>query len=409
MVVGVLSVLYAWALYNIPILAAGVRHLRRSDVKGRKCSLLRRERLPTVSIIVPVKDEEKVVGRLLEAFLNLDYPPEKREIVIVEDGSVDNTVGICAKYARQYPSQVRLLRRSSSDGKPSALNYALKYVRGEIVGVFDADSVLERDSLSKVFEYFEDMSIAALQGRPCAINADENMLSKFISYEEAVRYEAYLKGKDALDLFVPLTGSCYFVRRRVLDEVGGWDDESLSEDMELSARLIERGYKIKYASDLRSWQENPTNLKQLFSQRVRWFRGCMEVSLSYGKLLKRMNRKCIDAEITFFSPFMFVPFLLSYMLGIYGFLGLIQGDVFSAVMAQGTMLLSTVTLFLVGMALLYMTKPRKLTSLLWLPFVYAYWSVQSFIALYALVQIALKRPRIWVKTAKTGTVTNNTV
>lgn len=409
MVVGVLSVLYAWALYNIPILAAGVRHLRRSDVKGRKCSLLRRERLPTVSIIVPVKDEEKVVGRLLEAFLNLDYPPEKREIVIVEDGSVDNTVGICAKYARQYPNQVRLLRRSSSDGKPSALNYALKYVRGEIVGVFDADSVLERDSLSKVFEYFEDMSIAALQGRPCAINADENMLSKFISYEEAVRYEAYLKGKDALDLFVPLTGSCYFVRGRVLDEVGGWDDESLSEDMELSARLIERGYKIKYASDLRSWQENPTNLKQLFSQRVRWFRGCMEVSLSYGKLLKRMNRKCIDAEITFFSPFMFVPFLLSYMLGIYGFLGLIQGDVFSAVMAQGTMLLSTVTLFLVGMALLYMTKPRKLTSLLWLPFVYAYWSVQSFIALYALVQIVLKRPRRWVKTAKTGTVTNNTV
>ncbi len=135
----------------------------------------------------------------------------------------------------------------------------------------------------------------------------------------------------------------------------------------------------------------------------------MEVSLSYGKLLKRMNRKCIDAEITFFSPFMFVPFLLSYMLGIYGFLGLIQGDVFSAVMAQGTMLLSTVTLFLVGMALLYMTKPRKLTSLLWLPFVYAYWSVQSFIALYALFQIALKRPRIWVKTAKTGTVTNDIV
>ena len=409
MVVGVLSVLYAWALYNIPILAAGVRHLWRSDVKGRKCSLLRRERLPTVSIIVPVKDEEKVVGRLLEAFLNLDYPPEKREIVIVEDGSVDNTVGICAKYARQYPDQVRLVRRSRSDGKPSALNHALKYVRGEIVAVFDADSVPEPDSLSKVVKYFEDMSIAALQGRPCAINADENMLSKFISYEEAVRYEAYLRGKDALNLFVPLTGSCYFVRRRVLDEVGGWDDESLSEDMELSARLIERGYKIKYASDLRSWQENPTNLDQLFRQRARWFRGCMEVSLSYGKLLKRMNRRCIDAEITLFAPFMFVPFLLGYVLGTYGLLGLIQGDVFSMVMAKGMMLLTTVTLFLVGMALLYMTKPRKLTSLLWLPFVYAYWSVQSFIALYALVQIALKRPRIWVKTSKTGTVTNNTV
>jgi len=407
--VGVLSVLYAWTLYNIPILVSGVRHLRRSGKERRKFSSPSKERLPIVSIIVPVKDEEKVVGRLLDALLKLDYPPEKKEIVIVEDGSVDKTVKICRGYTDRYPYQVRLVRRSVSDGKPSALTYALQYVKGEIVAVFDADSVPEPDALMRAAEYFEDESIAALQGRPYSINADENMLSKFISYEEAVRYETYLGGKDVLNLFVPLTGSCYFVRRSVLDEVGEWDDGSLSEDMELSARLVEGGYKIRYASNVRSWQENPASLNQLFRQRVRWFRGCMEVSLKYGKLLKRWDRGCIDAEVTLFGPFIFVLFLLGYSLGICTFLGSIHPDMLFKVMAQGAMLLTTVTLFLIGMALFYMTKPRKVTNLLWLSFVYAYWSVQSLIALCALVQIVLKRPKRWVKTAKTGTIINNVV
>ena len=393
-------------LYNIPILVAGVRHLRRSGECGRKFSSRSGEGLPTVSIIVPVKDEEKVVRRLLDAFLNLDYPPEKKEIVIVEDGSIDKTAKICAEAAAQYPDQIRLVHQSVSNGKPSALNVALKHLRGEIVAVFDADSVVEPDVLVKAAEYFKDSSISAVQGRPYSINADENMLSKFISYEEAVRYETYIRGKDVLSLFVPLTGSCYFVRRSVLQKVGGWDGESLSEDMELSARLVEGGYRIKYGSDVRCWQENPATISQLFRQRLRWFRGCIEVSFKYGKLFKKVNRRCIDAEFTLFGPFMFVPFLLGYVLGIFSFLGLIQFDVFSSLMAQGAMLLTTVTLLLIGMALFYITKPRKVTNLLWLPFVYAYWSIQSFVAFYALIQIFLKRPKRWVKTVKSGTVTS---
>ena len=98
-VTGVFSVLYVWGLYNIPILAVGVRHLRRSS-RGKSFSKFGKERLPMVSIIVPVKDEERVVGRLLKALLRMDYPVEKREIVIVEDGSVDKTVEISMKDQR---------------------------------------------------------------------------------------------------------------------------------------------------------------------------------------------------------------------------------------------------------------------------------------------------------------------
>jgi cellulose synthase/poly-beta-1,6-N-acetylglucosamine synthase-like glycosyltransferase len=359
-----------------------------------------------VSILVPVKDEERVVGRLLGALLKLDYPREKMEVVIVEGGSVDETVGVCAEYARRYPDQVRFIRQPASNGKPSALNYALQYVRGEIVAVFDADSVPEPDALMRAVEYFEDSSIAAVQGRTCSINADENMLTKFVSYEEAVRYETYLRGKDSLNLFVPLTGSCYFIRRRVLEEVGGWDDGSLSEDTELSVRLVEGGYGVKYAPEVRSWQENPANLTQLFRQRMRWFRGCMEVSLKYGKLITNFNRRSIDAEVTLAGPYMLALCFMAYLAALCTVLAPIQLDPVFTMMMQVTSLLSIVPLCIIGIALVYVTKPRRVANLLWLPFIYVYWSLQTFLASYALVQILLKRSRRWTKTMKTGAVTN---
>jgi len=403
----ILSVLYVWALYNISILAVGVRHLRRSGQKRSKASVVRAERLPTVSIIVPVKDEEKVMGRLLEAFLNVDYPPEKREIIVVEDGSADRTVEICEKYAKQYQGQIRLIRRPISNGKPSALNYALKHVKGEIVAVFDADNVPEPDALMRAVEYFEDSSIAAIQGRTCCINADENILTKFISYEEAVYCEAYLKGKDVLSLFVPLSGNCQFIRRDVLEKIGGWYEEALSEDMEISVKLTASGCKIRYAPDVRSWQESPANFTQLMKQRTRWFRGYMEVALRYGKLIAKPNRKIIDTEFTLAGPFMFPLWLLGYLITIYAYLVPIQPNPVPTVMAHTMSLLTMVLLLIVAIALIYVTKPKKIANLLWLPFIYVYWSAQTFLATYALFLIIFRRQRKWTKTPRSGVATHH--
>lgn len=401
----VISFLYIWTFYNVPILAVGVRHLRRTSQKERKASRLSWEKLPTFSIVVPVKDEERVVGRLLKALLKLDYPSQKKEIIIVEDGSVDKTARICREYARQYPEGVKFVHQFKSDGKPSALNCALKHVKGEIVAIFDADNVPEPDALLRVAEYFEDPSIAAVQGTPYSINADENMLTKFISYEEAIRFQAYFRGKDALSLFVPLTGSCQFIRQNVLKEIGGWDEKSLSEDMEMSAKLTQKGYKVRYAPDVRSWQEEPANLTQLIKQRTRWFRGCMEVALKYGKLVTSPNRKNIDAEITLIGPYMIAPYFIGYLIALYAFFIPVKLDSISTVTMQVTLLFTTATLLIVGIALIYVTKPRKKRNMLWMPFIYTYWSLQTFIALYALIQIVLKRPRKWMKTMKMGTVT----
>ena len=402
----VLFFVYVWVLYNVPVLAVGVRHLRRRSLR-KKDPRSNPEKLPTFSIVVPVKDEERVVGRLLKALFKLDYPPEKKEIIIVEDGSIDKTPEICREHAKRHPNCIKFIRQPDSNGKPSALNCALKRARGEIVAVFDADNVPEPDVLLRAAEYFEDSSVAAVQGTPCAINADENMLTKFVSYEEAVRFQAYFQGKDVLGLFVPLTGTCQFIRRSVLEEVGGWDEQSLSEDMEMSAKLTQMGHIVRYAPDVRSWQENPASLVQFVKQRSRWFRGCMEVALKYGMLLKDFNRKSIDAEVTLVGPYMLAPCFLGYLLALYTFLVPFESDPVFTVMTQVTTVFSTAALLLVGVALIYVTKPRKTAYLLWLPFIYAYWCLQSFIAASALIQMVLRRPGRWVKTKKTGATTNH--
>jgi cellulose synthase/poly-beta-1,6-N-acetylglucosamine synthase-like glycosyltransferase len=394
-----------WTLYNIPILAVGVRHLRRTSRKEKKTSLLRAEKLPAISIIVPVKNEELVVGRLMDALLKLDYPFEKKQIMIVEDGSTDKTTEICDKYALRYPSQIRLLRKSASNGKPSALNYALKHVTGEIVAVFDADNVPKPDALMKMVNYFEEPLVAAVQGKPCSINADENMLAKLLSYEGEVQYEAYYRGKDVLGLFVPLSGSCQFIRRKFLEDLDGWNEDSLSEDLELTVRLTEKGYRVKYAPDVVSWQETPASLSQLLRQRARWFRGAMEVGLKYGRLVRKMDRRCLDAEIMLAGPYFFIPCFISYLITMYSLLIPIQPNDLSTIVANITSSFTMLLLLVVGVALIYATKPRKMSAVLWLPFIYTYWGVQNFVASYALIQILLNRPRKWTKTMKTGTVT----
>jgi cellulose synthase/poly-beta-1,6-N-acetylglucosamine synthase-like glycosyltransferase len=284
------------------------------------------------------------------------------------------------------------------------LNLGVREARGEIIGVFDADSVPAPDVLLNVCKYFDEPTVAAVQGRTMSINRDQNMLTKFISYEDAVWCEAYLRGKDALDLFVHLRGTCQFVRRGVLADLGNFDEGTLSEDMELSARLTEKGYRIRYGSDVCSLQESPSVLKTLLRQRVRWCRGIMEVAFRYGRLMAKPSRKNVDAEATLFAPVILIASLLTYLAASYlvfvpSSLGLLM-----SLATRIAFLSMTLTLILGSLALIYASKPRRVSSVLWLPFVYFYYVIQTLIAMYAVGLIVLRRPRRWVKTEKTGAI-----
>ena len=146
--VAMLLIVCAWGLYNVPILATGVKDFRKKRQKSEETSVPS-DRIYSFSIVVPVKNEENVIGRLLNALSTLNYPADKREIIIVEDASTDNTLDICMNFAKEH-NNVRVLHRNFSNGKPSALNYGLKHAKGEIVAVFDADNVPDVDALMAV-------------------------------------------------------------------------------------------------------------------------------------------------------------------------------------------------------------------------------------------------------------------
>lgn len=391
-----------WSLYNIPVVVVGIKHLLRSGKKKSETLSMAEETLPAVSIVVPVKNEEKVVGRLLKALLNLKYPPSKMEIIVVNDESSDRTGEICNDYAKRC-AQIKVFNRPKSSTKAAALNFGVQHARGEIIATFDADSVPESDALLEAVKYFDDLQVGAVQGRISSINANENMLTKFLFYEGTVQYEAYMRGKDRLDLFVGLAGTCQFIRRSVLQELNGWNERNLSEDVELSLRLTERDYAIKYASEVRTWEESPNDIRGLVRQRARWYRGNITMGLKFGRLLKRLTRRRIDAEMTLFGTYLIVLCIVSYFMAVWSFL--LPPDYVLTLITRVTSFFTLAVLAFIGVALVCVTKPMKIWNLLWLPFIYAYWGFQSLIAIYAIIQIVFRRPGKWSKTTRSGIVT----
>ncbi|NIM46263.1 MAG: glycosyltransferase, partial [Nitrososphaeria archaeon] len=157
---------------------------------------------PSFSLIVPVKDEEDVAARILDRLMEADYPSDRYEVIVVDDASSDDTPKICKRFERLYADRIRYLSRDASFGKPSALNYGLKYAEGDIVGVLDADNVPEKDFLWRTARYFADKNVVGVQGLLSSINAEENLLTKFLHYEGVLHFDALFSGREKLGLFV---------------------------------------------------------------------------------------------------------------------------------------------------------------------------------------------------------------
>jgi cellulose synthase/poly-beta-1,6-N-acetylglucosamine synthase-like glycosyltransferase len=396
-----LIVLLVWSAYNGSIIYIGIKHKRQQEK-------LQRTQPPTApstdlsySIIVPTKNEESVIRRCLDGILSIDYPKDKMQVIVVDGNSTDKTIEICNEFQHKYPETFKVISEQETRGKPAALNLAIGYATNDIVAVFDADSVPHQDVLLKATGYFTDPKIDALQGRTTSINERANVLTRLISQEEKAWYQMLLTGREKMQLFVPLNGTCQFVRRPLLMEFGGWDENSLTEDVELAVRLVEKNHSIKYADDVCSGQETPTVLRSLFKQRVRWYRGYMETALKYGRLLDKINRRTLDAEFSLAGPFMMVVSLLSYINWFIVLVFLSQST--PIINFTGLVIAVTaVSLVSIGIGLIASEKPIKPKNILWIPSIYLYWLMQMCIAGWAFLKLVTRRKREWSKTAKNG-------
>lgn len=300
--IGLSALVSSWSIYNSALALIGVSW-RPIEYKEYSST--------TFSIIIPAKNEEKVLGRLLDRLENQEYDKSKYEIIVVEDGSTDRTFEVCENYRAMYDNItcIHLEPSPVPNGKSRALNYALKISKGEVIGIFDADTVPKLDTLAYVAAKFNDPNVAGVQGRLVPINVRESAIARFASLEELF-YEYSITGRARLGFFVPLEGTCSFVKKSVLESVGGWNEYSLTEDLDLSLKITSLGYKIVYSPAIVSWREVPISLKSLIKQRLRWYRGHFEVSLKIGKI----DWKYIDAMLIVLTPAFMVLNLVNYSL-----------------------------------------------------------------------------------------------
>jgi len=357
---------------------------------------------PNVSVLVPVKNEEKVVGRLLDSLVRLDYPKENLEVVVVEDESRDRTLEICKSYAEEYP-WIKVFHRDASLGKGDALNFAFHRSSGEIVATFDADDVPEEQAVKKALRYFNSPETGAVHGFHRTLNLRESIVSRLAAYENFL-YRLSNDGKYALRLFVTFSGSNTFFRRSALEKVGLWDPKSLVEDAELSVRFA-RAHIATRLAPVECWQEMPARVGSLFKQRIRWSGGNMLTGVKHWNAWRSMSlAKTLDMEALMMSPILAVlTFAAWIILG----LGIIKVGLPFETLLPLFIVMVAVNIVYVGTlvaAVVSSARSSVLSHLGLLLATYPYAALISIANLAAMVLILRRGARLWLKTEKTGYV-----
>jgi cellulose synthase/poly-beta-1,6-N-acetylglucosamine synthase-like glycosyltransferase len=252
---------------------------------------------PSVSIIVPAKNEEKVVDNCIKSILNLNYPKEKMEVIVSIDGSKDKTLEICKK----YKSKIKIIVSKPKRCKAEALNAVLPKAKGDIIAFYDADCIVDRNCLREAAKHFSKKDIAGVSGLLKSYNRNENTLTRILSMETclASTLEHLISrcGSNA-----HFSGKNMYIRKEVLREVGLFDTHSFLEDVELSIRMKRNGYKVVFEPNSVIWHEEPSSMDSFFKQRTRWVRGNFRIRQTRSTVGDRLS-DVIHAIPYYLSPF----------------------------------------------------------------------------------------------------------
>ncbi|WP_284165077.1 glycosyltransferase [Frigidibacter sp. SD6-1] len=231
-------------------------------------------RLPTVSLMVPLFDEDDIAPRLIERLGRLDYPKELLDILLVVEEEDRRTLTALAR--RRLPRWMRVVTVPSGPirTKPRALNYALDFCKGTIVGVYDAEDAPEPGQIRTVVRRFHERGpeVACLQGVLDFCNSRHNWLTRCFTIEYAAWFRVMLPGIARLGFVVPLGGTTLFFRRAALEALGGWDAHNVTEDADLGVRLARHGYRTELIPTVTEEEPNGRALPWI-RQRSRWLKG----------------------------------------------------------------------------------------------------------------------------------------
>lgn len=238
-------------------------------------------RMKSISILIPMHNEEQVLSFVLEALLECDYDRDRLEIIPINDNSTDRTKELLDEYHRKYEF-IRPIHRDCPDrGKPVGLNDAMKVARGEIIIVFDADYRPAKDMLKQLAIAFEDPEVGAVMGRVIPYNTNKNLLTRLINLERSGGYQVDQQARYNLKTIPQYGGTVGGFRKDVMLEMGGFNPLVLAEDTELTYRLYTNGWKVIYANSAECYEEAPETWQVRGKQIRRWSRGHNQVLFRY--------------------------------------------------------------------------------------------------------------------------------
>ena len=247
--------------------------------------------LPRVTVQLPIFNEMYVADRLISTVCEMDYPQELLEIQVLDD-STDETTGIAQQAVRRLASRgfdIRYLHRVDRRGyKAGALEAGMTEASGEFVAIFDADFIPPRDFLQKTLPYFAtDPKIGMVQARWGHINQDYSLLTKIQSMLLDAHFVLEHGARNRGGCFFNFNGTAGMWRREAIDSAGGWQHDTLTEDLDLSYRAQVRGWKFVFLQDLVAPAEVPVEMNSFKSQQHRWAKGSIQTCM---KLLPRILR-----------------------------------------------------------------------------------------------------------------------
>ncbi|WP_295043162.1 glycosyltransferase [uncultured Paracoccus sp.] len=367
--------------------------------------------LPVISVMVPLFRESDVAGKLVGRLSRLDYPRELMDILLVIEASDQVTRN--ALQGARLPGWCRVVEVPNGpiQTKPRALNYALNFCRGTIIGVWDAEDRPDPDQLHTVARgfHFAAADVACLQGALDYYNPRTNWLARCFTIEYAAWFRVILPGVARLGLVVPLGGTTLFFRRDALEQVGAWDAWNVTEDADLGVRLARRGWRTEIIDTTTDEEANCRALPWI-KQRSRWLKG---YAMTWGVHMRNPRalwrelgpRRFIGFQIQFLgslSQYLLAPVLWSFWLLSLGLphplreplAGVWGGHAVTALFA--TFLMSELLSIGVGMWAVRADKHRHL--MYWVPSLHLYFPLGCLAGWKAIYEVVVK-PFYWDKTA----------
>jgi cellulose synthase/poly-beta-1,6-N-acetylglucosamine synthase-like glycosyltransferase len=242
---------------------------------------------PAVSVIIPAYNEENTIRKSVESVFALDY--DNLQLIVVNDGSTDKTKEIVEQLQQNAPLPFIFLNQENK-GKGAALNHALQHVTGEYYATLDADSTVDSGLMKKLMPYFVDDNVASVLPL-LKVRNPENILQRIQRYEYIINM--FYKNLNAkLDCVHVTPGPCSVYRTTVIQQLGGYDEHNITEDLEIAIRLQKHHYKIVQTAEAAVYTIPPDTVKALYRQRNRWYKGSVLNSFKHRAIM--FNREYGD-------------------------------------------------------------------------------------------------------------------